>query len=150
MVVIQCPCDGCEYETADMSEAVTVALLNAHTAGTHNAPVAGNTQQRRRTPKVDRPVLKDNMTEESWNAFLQSWNIFVRGNDVEDAELTVQLYSACDMSLKGKLTAMDQDILQKPVQDILDMLKNITVTPIARTVKRKELLQMSQDAGEKI
>ena len=35
-------------------------------------------QQLQRAPKVDRPILTDNITEEYWNAFMQSWNFFIR------------------------------------------------------------------------
>ena len=132
-----------------MSDLVAAALLNAHTAGTHSTTNAPQPLERR-TPKVDRPILKDNISEETWNAFFQSWGIFVRANDIQDAEKTVQLYSCCDMALKSKITAMDQNILNQPVQNVLDLLKSITVTPVVLTIKRNELLQSRQDAGEKI
>ena len=142
---IQCPC--CEFNTGDGSDLVIAALLNAHVAGSHSQNAA---PQQRRPPKVDRPVLKDNISEETWNAFVQSWDIFVRGNVLSDAEQTIQLYSACDMTLKAKLTAMNENIVQQPVQEVIDLLKSITVTPVALTVKRSELLQLHQDAGEKV
>ena len=144
---IKCPC--CAYETGDGSDLVITALLNAHVAGTHTQNVAQPAQQRR-PPRVERPVLKDNITEETWNAFVQSWEIFVQGNGIPVAEQTVQLYSACDMALKAKLTAMNESVVQAPVQEVIDLLKNITVTPVALTVKRSELLQIHQDAGEKV
>ena len=140
---IKCPC--CDYETGDGSDLIISALLNAHVAGSHNA--AQPAQPQRRPPKVNRPVLKDNISEETWNAFVQSWDIFVQGNGISVAEQTVQLYSSCDMALKAKLTAMNENIVQAPVQEVLELLKNITVTPVALTVKRSELLQFHQDAG---
>ena len=54
------------------------------------------------------------------------------------------------MALKAKITALSPDILNLPVNEVLDLLKKITVTPVATTVKRNELLQLTQDAGEKI
>ena len=154
MANIPCPVEGCQYSTGDSTEAVAIALLNAHVAGTHSnnaRPVAAQQMmQPRRTPKIDRPPLKDNISEETWNAFLQSWNIFVQGNGVDAADQAVQLYSCCDMPLKAKLTAVNQNILIEPVQNILALLKNLTVTPVAKTVKRNELLQMHQDASENI
>ena len=146
MVNISCP--HCDYSTGEYTEAVALEVFRAHqTAHANAAPGA----QSRRTPKVDRPPLKDNITEETWNAFIQSWEIFVKGNGVTtDADLAVQLYSCCDMSLKAKLTAVHQNILSEKIDDILALLKSMTVTPVAKTVKRNELLQMQQDAGETI
>ena len=148
MVAIKCPC--CEFLTPDLSDVLAAAGLNTHVVVDHaNNHVVAQAQPRR-TPKVDRPLLKDNISEETWNAFKQSWDIFVRGNDVAVVDRTVQLYSSCDMGLKTKLTAMHQNILDQPVDEVLKLLKDITVTPVALTVKRNELLQMQQDAGEKI
>ena len=62
MVIVSCPC--CTYTTDDVSDLVAAALLNAHTAGAHSTPAAPQAQPRR-TPKVDRPVLKDNISEET-------------------------------------------------------------------------------------
>ena len=146
MVNIVCPIDGCQFETGDYSEAICLAIFNAHQLGAHTAPP----QQSSRVPKVDRPPLNDNISEETWNAFLQSWEIFVRGNNVSENDKTVQLYSCCDLALKAKVTAIHSNILDEPVQNVLDILKTITVTPVAKTVKRNALLQMHQDADESI
>ena len=129
-----------------------MALLNAHVATAHAAPPpqAQPVQQQRRTPRVDRPVLSDNITEETWNAFEQSWNEYVSANGVQNNEKTVQLYSCCDMPLKAKLTAMNPSVVNDPVDTVLTLLKTLTVIPVAKTVKRNELLQMQQDAGEGI
>ena len=146
MVNVKCPC--CEYETGESADSIiAVALLNAHVAGTHSN---SSPSQARRAPKVDRPTLKDNVTEETWNAVIQSWEIFVRGNGIETNDQTVQLYTCCDTVLKTKLTAMNPNILQEPVEHVLGVLKTISVIPVAITVKRNELFQMHQDAGESI
>ena len=44
------------------------------------------------------------------------------------------------MALMSKITAMNHNILNLPVQDVQNLLKNITVTPVASTVKRKTSL----------
>jgi len=121
---IHCPVEDCQYATGDFDNAVAAALLMAHTAGSHSA---GRPERHRpRPPKVDRPQLKDNISEETWNAFKYSWDIFVRANDVEDADQTVQLYSCCDLALKSKVTAVHHDILNQSVQELLHLLKTIT------------------------
>ena len=78
---IHCPVQNCEYSTGEQDNAVAAALLMAHTAGSHNNNAVLQTH-RPRMPKVDRPKLTDNIGEEVWNAFRQSWDIFVRANEV--------------------------------------------------------------------
>ena len=121
---VQCPIDGCAYRTGDHSAAIVAALLSAHTTGAHTAAPNANA---RRAPKVDRPELSDGTDEEVWNTFLQSWAIFVRANQVAAGDLAVQLYSCCKPSLKQKVTSCHPDFLGRDADDLLPLLKAITV-----------------------
>ena len=146
-VSIQCPAEGCDFETGAYAASIVAAILNAHTVDRHQ-------QQARaappRPPKVDRPSLTDDLDEEQWNVFQQSWNIFMHANRVADQDKAYQLYSCCSNTLKAKITSVHQDFLTKAPQDLIPLLKTLTVTPVAISVKRNELLQMRQDAGETI
>ena len=104
----------------------------------------------RRPPKVDRPELCDGIDEEAWNTFEQSLMIFKRANGVEDHDLAVQLYSCCKQSLKEKITAVHPDFLERDANELLPLLKTLTVIPVARTVKQHDLLQMTQEPGDPI
>ena len=149
MVNLTCP--GCDYQTGEFNQAIAIAYFNAHLAVAHAAPApAPRPVQPRQTPRVDRPPLTDNITEETGNAFDQSWAVYLRANDVPDNEEAVQLYSCCDMALKTKLTSTNPNIINEPVDVVLILLKTLTVIPVAKTVKRNELLKMQQDAGENI
>ena len=145
---VDCPVAGCDYKTGDFDNVVVAALLTTHAAGAHSA--VQRVQPVRRPPKVDRPILVDNLTEESWNAFKQSWDIFVQVNDVYLADQTVQLFSCCDSQLKAKVTAIENNILSKDFDTMLDLVKNLAVIPVAVSVKRNDLLRMHQDDGELI
>ena len=140
---VQCPVPGCTYSTGEQPSNVAAALLTAHTT-THTSGT------RRRGPKVDRPPLRDNLDEVGWNTFLQNWQMFVRANDVEGADQPTQLMWCCDASLKSKVTAICPDVDTKPIAEVLATLKKIADIPVAVTVKRIELLQMTQDAEEKV
>ena len=148
MVNVQCPIDGCNYETGNFPPAVVASLLSAHTVGSHTpaAPAA----HARRPPKVDRPELCDGIDEEAWNTFQQGLTIFIRANGVGDEDLAVQLYSCCKPSLKQKITAVHPDFLDQPANELLPLLKSLTVIPVARTVKQNEFLQMRQDPADAI
>ena len=148
MVNVQRPVKGCAYATGDYPASIVSSLLSAHTAGSHMiAPPAAPS---RRPPKVDRPDLSDGIDEEAWNAFQQSLTIFKRANGVEDEDLAVQLYSCCKQSLKQKITAVYPDFLDRPPNELLPLLKNLTVIPVARTVKQNDFLQMKQEPGDMI
>ena len=84
MVNVQCP--ACDYQTGENGVNVAVALLNAHVAAAH-AAAAGPP----RAPRVSHPELKDNITEETWNAFALSWQVFLRANNVPVGERSSQL-----------------------------------------------------------
>ena len=144
---VPCPIEGCTYTTGEFDNVVVAALLTAHTAGVHSG---GGQPVHQHSPKVDRPVLADGITEEGWNAFQQSWNIFVRAYNVPDDDKPMQLFSCCDAQLKTKVTAIDNDILRHDVTSLIQLLKNMAVIPVAVSVKRNELLRMHQDAGELI
>ena len=149
MVNLACPCG--QFQSGDTNATSAAALLNAHVAIEHAAPAPQpQPVQQRRTPRVERPPLTDNITEETWNAFDQSWAVYLKANNVPEDDKTVQLYSCCDMALKAKLTATNPTIIQEPVEAALALLKTLTVIPVAKTVKRNELLQMQQDPGENI
>ena len=142
MVNVPCPIAGCNYETGDYPATIVAALLSAHTAGTHVAGAAIAHQPK--PPKVDRPELTDGIDEETWNAFHQSLKIFIQANRIQNADLAVQLYSCCKSSLKSKITAVNPDFLERPSNELLNLLKGLTVIPVAKTVKQNELFQMEQ------
>ena len=147
---VQCPVPNCPYKTGEQEPGVVAALLIAHTTVHTSAPASPPATTRRRPPKVNRPNLADNLTEVSWNAFLQDWETFVRANEIDAADRAIQLFSCCDGELKGKLTSICPDVYTKTEEQLITLLKSLAVIPIATTVKINELLQMHQNAGETI
>ena len=64
----------CTYTTEDVTEAVAIALLNAHMhSHTQSSKV------KRGGPKLDRPVIEAGASMEEWNLFTRKWRI-VEGN----------------------------------------------------------------------
>ena len=125
--------------------------MDAHTAGTHVAPAAAPAPAtRRRGPKVDRPEITDSMDEESWNAMETSWRMYARVEGIVDDDKAAQLYCCCKRSLQAKITAVHPDFMDRPVDELLPLIKMLTVIPVAKTVKQNELLQMKQDPGQSI
>ena len=71
MLNLRCSGASCDYQTGEYDPAVAVALLNNHTAAVH-ASHTRPSELRPRAPRVERPVLTDQISEEHWNGFLKA------------------------------------------------------------------------------
>ena len=72
---ISCQVPDCEYVARHASEAVTVGMLGSHVV-THSSAtvVAGSSSSR--APKIDRPILKQDINDEEWAMFVAEWGRF--------------------------------------------------------------------------
>ena len=143
-------CDGtdCSYETGEQDANIAIALLNNHTSTNHVAPTVPRVV--RRAPRVERPTLSDNISEEHWLGFRKSWDMFTQANAVSNEDQPVHLYACCDVDLRAKVTCTNENIFSKSVEEILDMLHSLAVYPVAVSVQRTELLKLQQAPGESI
>ena len=149
MISLQCSGADCGFETGEYDPAVAVALLNNHTAVGHSgnsAPVEVN----RRAPRVERPLLTDNISEENWNGFLKGWKIFVQANGVVAGDQPIHLFACCDNDLRAKVTCTNENVLESSVDQMLELFHSLAVVPVAISVQRSELLQIPQSPGESI
>ena len=145
---VACPVPACTYRTGAHTPEISAALLLGHI--TVHQSAASQAAPQRRPPKVDRPRLTDSLEEVGWNAFLQDWETFVRANGISAADQAIQLFSCCDGTLKGKITSICPDVHTKTKDQLLTMMKDLAVIPIAASVRVNELLQMYQHSGESI
>ena len=99
---------------------------------------------------MERPVLTDQVSEEHWNGLLKAWSMFVMANGVSTADQPVQLFACCDPDLQAKVTATDDNILSSNIDEMLKLLRSLSVVPVAINVQRSELLRMQQQPGEAI
>ena len=83
MVILQCP--TCEFETPDVEVVGAAAVLQIH--GQTHQPSAANQAQpvANRGPKLARPRIKSNSSNEEWNAFTRRWHTFKIGMSISDA-----------------------------------------------------------------
>ena len=72
---IECPINGCSFTTGERSEAVAVALLNAHMVS-HTSSPAPTPVKAKRGPKLDRPKVTCGISLEDWNMFTRRWTFF--------------------------------------------------------------------------
>ena len=93
---LECPFEGCSSTTEHESEALAIALFNAHisthtVANTHNGQRTGASK----SEKIVRPKVSQGMLEEGWNSFLIQWKIYKSSAVLSEEEGKLQLIYCC-------------------------------------------------------
>ena len=111
MLSIKCPIPDCPYETPESSEAVTCALLAAHStihmAGPPRAAVVI------KGPKLDRPQVNIGVTLEEWNIFKRRWDVFVSASGLDPDASSSQLFQCAGDELGDSLLKTDPSIVKQ-------------------------------------
>ena len=141
---IQCPIEGCDFSTGERSEAVAVALLNAHMVSHPAGPAPHVT----RGPKLERPKVSSGIALEDWNIFHRRWMVFRDGSGIDDRSAAAQLFQCADDPLGDALLKMDPEITRRPVSEVMEKMKSLAVVPVALGVLRAELLELKQQRDE--
>ena len=117
MLSTKCPIPDCPYETPESNEAVTCALLAAHStihmAGPPRAAVVI------KGPKLDRPKVNIGMMLEEWDIFKRRWDVFVSGSGLDPDASSSQLFQ-CGVDETGdSLLKTDPSIVSKPTSIVM-------------------------------
>ena len=149
MHILQCPFNGCSSTTENESEAMAIALFNAHVS-THTAATPQPSQRTgaSKSEKIIRPKVSQGMLEESWNSFLIQWRIYKLSAVLTDEESKLQLIYCCDQDLLEHILRSDPDITSKNEADQLKSIRKLCVVPVAMGVRRSEVLNLTQDSAE--
>lgn len=150
MPTINCPIDGCAYNTGDVEASIAAALLmvhnNIHVATT--IPARATTQNKQKAPKINRPTIRKGSSEEIWNAFLKRWQMFKVGTALQAEESVQQLFQCCEDELGDEILKSYPNAVSGTEEILTTAIKTIAVTPVAISVCRAELLSIKQDHGE--
>ena len=156
MVVISCTKPGCEWSTEDRDEALAAILaaeLSNHTAVSHTpaAAVEENSDSAvKKSPAINRPKISVGGTEETWAIFLKKWELFKSGSKIPTTQINNHLFQCCVDSLGDDLLKGTSDIIAESEEALLAAIKKLAVQPVARGVRRTELMNMQQDNDESI
>ena len=150
MPIIQCPITDCPYATEDVEPAVAAVLLTIHN-NTHLV-VAGTapTAPKKRAPPIDQPRISKGCNKVSWNAFQTRWTLFKRGSDLTPDEKIQHLFQCCDEDLGDDILKGHPQAVSGTEGQLLTIIKQLAVTPVAVSVQRSELLSLKQDHDEGI
>eukprot|EP00111_Clytia_hemisphaerica_P011054 TCONS_00032366-protein len=143
-----CPIAGCDYNTDDVAPEVAASLLTVHNNAHVGAAAPHNAKQK--APKLLRPSISSESTEETWNAFKARWTLFKRGTQLTPQDVTQQLFQCCDEALGNNLLRGDPNIVSKTEDEVLKAIKHLAVIPVAISVRRSDLLSVNQCDGESV
>ena len=145
MTILTCPIPGCAFATQEVGAAAILTVHNnMHIAAPPPAPAPAPS----RGPKLKRPKLALNSTNEDWNAFFRRWESFRLGSGIQGATASGQLLECTSEQLGNIVLRADSNFTTKPLNDALQMLKSVAVIPVALGVLRAEIFAMKQDPDE--
>ena len=152
MPIIQCPIEGCEYETPDVEPVIAAALITTH-ATSHRTP--SRSTQTPRVERVKRPNVSSAGTTEDWKYFKSRWNDYVKATRLEGTDSIIQLLECCDDQLRkairkdltrnagGTLTEMTE-------HEVFEAMRRLSIREENTMVAGMTLHDMRQDRDEPI
>ena len=75
---------------------------------------------------------------------MKRWNLFKRGTDIPNGQVTTQLWQCCETELEDDLFKDIDDIQTVNVQNLMAAMKRLAVISTATSVRKTELLTMRQ------
>ncbi|XP_077359925.1 uncharacterized protein LOC144005545 [Festucalex cinctus] len=149
MVIVECCVPSCAFSTADVSEALAIALLANHGFVHQNPPAQATAQAPTfQGPKLARPTVDIGVSIEEWNVFTRRWEVFRAGSGIGDAQAPFQLFQCAGPNLGDSLLKADPDAASRPLPDLIAAMRSLAVIPVATCVLRTELLQLHQERDE--
>ena len=142
---IECQFTDCDYVAQHTSEAVAIAMLTSHN-NTHLGGSASTTKQN--VPKLVRPVLKLDISDEEWQTFLAEWQRFKRLSGIPKQDVTDHLIECCEKSLSRLLLKENPHLAKNNENSLLDAMKRMAVLHVATTIRRTKLMELKQDHGQ--
>ncbi len=148
MPAIQCPIEGCEYETPDVDPVVAAALLTTH-ATTHQTPSASTPTAK--VERVKRPSVSSAGTTEDWQYFKSRWDDYVKATKLEGTDKIIQLLECCDDQLRKDLTRNAGGTLTTMTEgEVFTAMRRLAVREENTMVARVTLHNMRQGRDEPV
>ena len=148
MPIFRCPLDGCTYTTDDVEAGVATVMLTIHNNVHLATPSTSNAVTNQRAPKIERPRISAGSSEETWSTFCQRWTMFKRSTSVTGAACVEQLFHCCDEDLGDSILKGHPDAVTSTEENLIKVIKQMAVIPVAISVRRADLLGIKQDHGE--
>ena len=144
---IECPFAGCDSVTKNEDKDIAIASFNAHIA-THTCQAKSVISSS--AESYARPKITQSMLEESWESFLVQWELYEDGTSMGEGEKVKQLIHCCEQDLLDMLLHVEPKIGSKTKNEVLGIIKQLAVVPVAMGVRRAKLFEMKQERGESL
>ena len=115
----------------------------------HQQPAAiAGTSAKQKVPRIDRPEIKQDASDEDWDTFNSEWNRFKRCTYIPPQYVADQLFQCCERNLGRLLIKENPNIIASGEEQLLKAMKRMAVIKIATSIRRANLLATKQDHGE--
>ena len=160
MAGIPCSAPACGYNTDSQVPPDTglqdkIALLQIHKDTVHATPV-----QPHSTPhvaathraKLDLPKLSAGSSQESWELFLRSWELYKTGMNIPNTQATVYLFNCLDQDLRDDIMRANPStqIDMMSEADLMVSVKSLAIKMESKLVHRIRMGQSLQPPGHSI
>ena len=145
---IKCAFTGCPYLAEHETEQIAVLMFQSHLASHQTQNATKSSKQK--LPPIERPKLKQDITEEACNLFEQEWKRFRRCTDIPVGQEADQLFDCCEKTLGRLILREDPSIIETGEESLLRAMKRMAVIKVATSVRRTKLLSLKQDHGQAI
>ena len=149
---LKCELQGCTFTASNDDKDLMLAAFGSHQknhdiqANTVNAaPQRNETSRGQRT---ERPKIRKGGSEETWNTFFTRWNNYKKTSGIPESVVTGELFQCCSEELGDDIIRENPQLLDGSEEDLLAAIKRIAIIPVAKTVRRSDVLQMRQDHDE--
>ena len=146
MPEIPCQFPDCNFKATNDSEAVAIVMFNSHVMSHQRA--APNASSSQKLPPIQRPEIRQDVSDEDWASFLAEWEHFKRCTDIPTDRITDHLYLCCEKSLARLIIGEDPAIVSKGEDELKAAIERLAVIKVAISVRRTNLLTARQKHGE--
>ena len=127
MLRLQCPVEGCDWESQDLDEAFAAGLkaaLHIHDRTVHSTPAPVATQKL----KLDLPSISAGCDPDQWSAFTRQWDMYTVGMAIADNILPTVLFYCCSHDLRTNIMRdLQLDVAKMTEADLLAVIKRLAV-----------------------
>ena len=149
MAPIPCSAPDCTHTfDATLPGDVLLTLIQLHARTAHPATPVTHDTPTAKGEKVKRPSIAAAGTGEDWNYFIQRWHGYKVATRLTGQDIIFQLLECTEESLRKDLTRTHGNLIDKPEETVLELIRSLTVRPVNIMVARVNLNQLKQDRDE--
>ena len=107
MVNLRCEVPNCTVSKTADDLLTALQLLQLHVKQAHATATAVGVAKKQKAPKIDRPTINQDCTEEDWAVSGRRWDLFKSGTALHPSQVIPQLITCCETELESALLRND-------------------------------------------